>query len=188
MVRNDRPKKSLEYYSALYAAIRDPQFIAGVAQYLAQRDISSFNPGEHPKLTAAKREMVGASRTDVDDKIEELIATHPKDVITNNEVARILSDPLRPFEAKLTGHFQNALERAGVRAYGKTVQMGDKKVRVRILRDFHFWKDATSDQIQVELSRETTAKSTDSFAKFVAKITAEGDFPEHIPAEEGHFN
>jgi Bifunctional DNA primase/polymerase, N-terminal/Family of unknown function (DUF5906) len=174
VVRNDRPKKSDEYYSALYAALRDPRFIAGVAQFLAQRDIRSFNPGEHPKMTAAKREMVGTSKTDVDDKIEELIATHPRDVITNNELARILSDQPGQFGAKLSGHHLNALERTGVRLHKNPIWVEGKAVKVRILRDFHYWIDRSNEEIKSELNRQTAAEGN-SFAKFVAKLYAEED-------------
>jgi hypothetical protein len=135
-------------------------------------------------MTAAKQEMVGASKTEVDDKIEELILSHPKDVITNLQLGQILGD--QPFAGKLTSYHQNALERAGVRAYGKTIRMDGKVVKVRILRNYHFWKSLESDKIQAELTRETPVASDQSFSKFVAHLDAMGEFEhEDIQVEEG---
>jgi hypothetical protein len=59
----DREPKPAEYYSKLYAALKDPKFIAAVAKFLGARDISRFNPGAWAVNTAGKQAVTQATRS-----------------------------------------------------------------------------------------------------------------------------
>jgi primase-polymerase (primpol)-like protein len=149
VVKHEGARMPDGYYEQLWGAIKEPGFIAGVAQYLLTRDIRHFKPGAHAVMTEAKRDMVAASKSEVDDSIADLIETHPADVITTSAVAAVLNN--QSFGGQLNAHQRHSLDRAGTQAYGKPIKMAGKAVRVRILRNHEFWKSATPPQVQAEL-------------------------------------
>ena len=71
-------------------------------------------------------------------------------MITNLDLGRHLANHLG---GKLTAHHRHALERAGVRGHGKAVRIGPAVTKVSILRNYPLWKDATTGQIQAELTK-----------------------------------
>lgn len=150
VVHNERAPMHEGYYGKLYAALKDAAFIDTVAWMLKIRDISGFNPGAHAVMTEAKRDMIGASKSDADDIIAYLIAEHPWDVITNAKLAEILTN--QQF-ANLSAHHRHALDRAGTKPYGKAVKVDGKVMKVRILRNFNIWKECSSWQVADELKK-----------------------------------
>lgn len=168
VVRNDHPPMPENYYMRLYSALDDPAFINAVAAHLSNRDLAAFNSGAHARLSEAKQAMIAASKSESDERVADLIANHPADVITNSELGRMLTD--QPF-GKLTSHHRHALERAGAQAYGKTVRVGPLSGRISILRNHSFWKVASVPQIQVELTRATSTGVTLSFAEFAETVS-----------------
>ncbi len=157
IVRNENPPMPPQYYAQLYAALKDPGFIAGVAELLRTRDISTFNPGAHAVMNDAKREMVAASRSDVDDLIAHLVADHPADVIANSTLGALLTNQI---SGKMTAHHRHALECAGVRPWGNAIRVGSVVSKVSILRNHSIWKDAATWQIQAELLKAPAAFGT----------------------------
>jgi primase-polymerase (primpol)-like protein len=155
VVKHSEGRMPDEYYERLWAVVKDPGFIASVAWMLHTRDISGFKPGAHAQMSEAKREMIGASRSEVDDIISDLIETHPADLITNNALGSILNS--QPFGGQLNAHQRYALDRAGTLSYGKTIKVTGKVVRVRILRNHERWKLATPPEVQAELIKEMGA-------------------------------
>jgi primase-polymerase (primpol)-like protein len=151
VVRHDSPPKPPGYYKQIWAAVSDPGFIAGVAQFLAQRDIRHFNPGAHAHMSEAKRDLVQASRTETDDMVAEIIDSHPADVIASSTLGAKLNN--QAFVGSLTGHQRHALDRAGAVTYGKKVWLTGKTVNVRILRNHELWKAATPQQILAEMAK-----------------------------------
>jgi hypothetical protein len=101
-------------------------------------------------MNEAKRDMIGASKSDADDIIEYLVAEHPYDIISNTKLAEILTNQQY---SNLSGHHKHALERAGTKAYGKAVRVDGKVVKVRILRNYDVWKDCPTWQIAEELKK-----------------------------------
>jgi hypothetical protein len=155
VVKHDGARRPNDYYKQLWAAVKDPGFIEGVAQFLLTRDIQRFDVGEHAAMTDAKRDMVAASKSDSDDTAEDLVANYPGDVIDNAKLAELMSG--LPF-GKLTLHHRHSLERSGVRAYGKTIRLGTAVRRVSILRNHNIWKDAPADLIQIEITRGSSTQ------------------------------
>ena len=150
IVRNDLPPMPAGYYGRLYAALKDPEFIAGVAMFLRKRDISAFNPGAHALLNEVKREMVSASRSDADDIIEFLKENHPADIISNPKLGGYLNE--QPI-GKIQPHHKHALGRAGVQPYGKSIKLAGRPIKVSILRNAEFWKSMPPEQIRNELAK-----------------------------------
>lgn len=157
IVRNENPPMPSQYYVQLYEALRDPGFIADVAELLRTRDISSFNPGAHAVMNDAKREMVAASQSDADDIVAHLVANHPSDVIANSTLGAMLNNQMA---GKMTAHHKHALERAGVRPWGKSIRLGSVVSKVSILRNHSVWKDAATYLIQAELAKAPTGAPT----------------------------
>ena len=150
VVRNDSAPMSSEYYKQLYAALKEPGFIAGVAEFLNSRNLSAFNPGDHAVMSDAKQEMVAASRSETDDAIAHLVAHHPSDVIANSALGAMLTNQ---FGGKLNAHHRHAMGRAGVRPYLKAIRISGVTSKVNILRNHSYWKDASTLQIQTELNK-----------------------------------
>lgn len=150
IIRNENPPMPSQYYVQLYATLKDPRFIAGVADLLGTRDISTFNPGAHALMNDAKKEMVAASRSDADDIVAHLVADHPSDVIANSTLGALLTNQMA---GKMTPHHRHALERAGVRPWGNSIRVGSVVSKVSILRNHSVWKDAATWQIQAELAK-----------------------------------
>jgi hypothetical protein len=105
-------------------------------------------------MTEAKREMIGASKTESDDIIGDLLATYTSDVITSAALAAALNNGQH-----LKAHHRHALDRAGVRAYGKPMRHNGKLVKVSVLRNWERWKDANVESIQLELQKVIPAFS-----------------------------
>jgi hypothetical protein len=170
VVRNEQPPMPDGYYGKLYASLKDSAFIESVAWMLKTRDIAGFNPGAHAAMTEAKRDMIGASKSDADDIVAYLVAEHPADVITNAALAQLLTS--NQF-GTLTAHHRHALDRAGTAAYGKALKIRGKVMKVRVLRNHQFWKNAESWQIQAELNKGSVASPPMPFEQFVATRTVQ---------------
>lgn len=150
VVHNERAPMPESYYAKLYATIKDAGFIEAVAWMLKTRDVAGFNPGAHAVMSEAKRDMIGASKSDADDIIAYLVTDHPSDIITNYRLAELLTNQQH---TSLSAHHRHALDRAGTKAYGKAVNFNGKIMKVRILRNFEVWKSATGWQIAEELKK-----------------------------------
>lgn len=66
VVRNPDQVQHEDYYAKLYRSLDDPEFIAGVAHFLAVRDISNYNAGARPRMTAAKQHIIETSMPQVE--------------------------------------------------------------------------------------------------------------------------
>lgn len=151
VVSNNYPPMPEGYYKQLYGALSDRGFIEAVAWFLKSRDIAGFNPGAHAVLNEAKRDLIGASRTEADDVLQELIESHPADIIANSTLAGLLTG--QPFGAKLNAHHRHTMQRYGVTPYGKSVRMGTAVIKVSIIRNHVKWKNADVDLIKFEMAR-----------------------------------
>jgi primase-polymerase (primpol)-like protein len=150
VVHNESPPKPPEYYGALYVALKDPEFIAGVAGLLRTRDTSGFNPGAHAVMNGAKRELVAASRGEAEDTLMHVVAHWPVDVIPSSTVGELLAGDIG---GKLTNAHRHVLERAGVRPYKAVIKFRERSTRVIVIRNRSQWENATPDIIRAELER-----------------------------------
>lgn len=77
VVNNPGQLLPAEHYATLYKALDEkvnPGFIAGVALFLASRDISKFNAGARPELTPAKQHVINASMPSIERDVHDTIA------------------------------------------------------------------------------------------------------------------
>lgn len=155
VVRTDAQPRAPEYYTRLYKALGDPAFVASVAVWLEERDISRFNAGARPLENSARAGMIGFHRSDIEGLAVDLVETWPCDLITTMALQSFLNDDRRPTDAaafmKLARH---PLERAGVVKMPKRVSMtGGVRHHLYAVRNGEQWVHADPDQIVQELLR-----------------------------------
>jgi len=136
------------YYTRLYSLLSDPGFIPSIIQLLRQRDISQFNPGKRPPMTAAKAALVSLSRTADDEVCVELVARWPVDVITANE----LNVRLPGFDGLSRPAGRHAMERAGIRRLRK-VRTGRGPEMVYAVRHCGDWANRDAQDLKAEIGR-----------------------------------
>lgn len=150
VIREGEPKGS-DYYAGLYGALRDSSFIAGVAHFLRARDLSTFNPGAHAVMNAAKESVIAANRSEADEILMDVVAHWPSDVILSATLGELLTGQIG---GKLTPGHRHALERRGIRARRQPVWLGTATHRVTILRNHERWESADPSAIAAELGRD----------------------------------
>lgn len=153
VVHNEAPPRAPDYYARLYASLKEPAFISGAAHLLRTRDLSSFNPGAHAAMNAAKEAVVAASRSEADEALIELIKHWPADVIHTSTLGELITGQLG---GKVTRGHMRALEGRGIKPYKTPIKHEGAPIRVSILRNVARWKDADPAQIRAELGRGPT--------------------------------
>lgn len=152
----DSEPQSPDYYAKLYGVKDDRQFIAAVAGYLGQRDISRFNPGEPARPTDAKTSVTRASQTPLAAWCELLVTHWPSDVITSRDLYRVLEGgEVFGTEGTLNAAHRRTLEQFEVMPFGKLVRIpdGGAPTRVSVLRNKELWIDASPREIREEVAR-----------------------------------
>ena len=147
----DAAPKPLAYYETLYAALQRPEFIAAVAHWLGQRDISGFKPGAHAEKTESKLAAAKASQTPMAEKCEMLVTHWPSDVITARHLYQVLDG--RFDEGSLSAAHRRTLEQFGIESLGRTIKVSKNPTRVSIIRNKCLWVDASGEEIAAEVLR-----------------------------------
>ncbi|WP_071461840.1 DUF5906 domain-containing protein [Polynucleobacter asymbioticus] len=114
----DTKPKGKGYYNALYSALRKPTFIAAVAKYLGQYDLSKFEPGRHAKQSKGRALIQNHNKTTLDIALERVKEFWPCDIVavsdlgwlvTSNNNYPVSGDSMR------SGAVKHAFERAGIK-------------------------------------------------------------------------
>lgn len=148
--RFDGVPRDAAYYKRLYAAMRDPAFIAGVAHMLRTRDLTDFNPGAHAVMNAAKQAVIAANRSETDETLIDLVNYWPSDVIQSSTLGELITGMPG---GKLTPAHRHALERRGIQPRKTPVKFGGIACRVVIIRNPDRWDAADPYLIAEELGR-----------------------------------
>ena len=140
------PPREAGMYAELYAAMKDPEFINAVGVYLAERDIAAFNPGERPPNSLAKQTVVKAAKSLMQQRADEIMASWPCELITNEDVALIFTEDQ---EKRLTSGMRRAMEDAGAESLDdpKRVIRGEAPKRIWLLRRPDYWRRQSSSQL-----------------------------------------
>ena len=153
---DDQPKPSA-HYEHLYRLREVPEFIASVAHWLGQRDISGFNPGQRPPMTEAKRALLERTRSEAEQTLHEIVARWPVDIITSDEL-----DVCAGFERPRGRAWSYALERVGllkVKEVKAPVGGGGRQRTVfYTVRNADVWKGASTDCLRAEVGRMTSTE------------------------------
>lgn len=147
------PPRDVAVYAELYAALKDPEFINAVGVYLAERDIADFNPGERPPNSLAKQAVVKAAKSLMQQRADEIMASWPCELITNEDVALIFTEDQ---ERRLAPGMRRAMEDAGAESLDdpKRVIRGETPKRLWLLRRPDYWRrQSASQQFQDEYAK-----------------------------------
>lgn len=152
IVHHEAEPRPQEVYATLYAALNDREFINAVAVFLAERDISSFNPGERPPMNAAKQSVIGAAKSMTQKNADRLVLSWPVDVITQGDIANVLSDGE---ESRFTPAMRRAMEEAGALQIDGPIKVHGKASRCWILRNKAKWlnADGKSQSREAQMAR-----------------------------------
>lgn len=107
VINNPLVRKSEQYYTELYARIRDDAFIASVWQYLLTLDLDGFNPSSPAVMTEAKAHALEAMASEVDFAVDEFKRVWPGDVAAFSQVKEFVG-------VDNDAHLRHALTRAGL--------------------------------------------------------------------------
>ena len=150
VVRNPDTPKSADYYAEMYRRCDDPGFIASVRKLLAERDISTFNPGKLPAVNQAKADVIAAGRSDIDQAMLELAAWWPGEVVTATDIRRFVFPGVDDDEREArreSGALRHAAGRAGMRPLDRRIRIGGKLERVWTLRNPDTWAIAKPGKV-----------------------------------------
>jgi len=146
VITKNKPRDE-EYYSELYELLKNPAFISAVAQTLATRDITNFNPGARPEMSASKKLMIEESKSEAQKLADEIVKFWPYDVITLEDIYAYLK----------TTHGDKAVrpvcEQAGMQNISNPIRVFGDKRRCKILRNYEQWQSATTAELIEELEK-----------------------------------
>lgn len=145
--------KDAAYYSSLYRLREDPLFIASVAEFLTQRDISHFNPGQRAPMTKAKEALLERTRSTDESTLRGIVERWPVDVINNVELDELLGVDGSKGSAR-----RYALERAGIVKVGNnwkaSTNSGFRKTHTAYaVRNVDDWSKADQSALRKEIAR-----------------------------------
>jgi hypothetical protein len=138
------------YYRKLYSQLHDEKFIASVAKFLMERDISAFNPGATALATEHKQSATAISKSEADEAIEYLVEHWPHEVIPTTLITQYL-----PFTHESV--LKHVRTRAGISPYispGKTkcdpIRVDEQVSRLAVIRNSDLWSRASLVDVKAE--------------------------------------
>ena len=147
VVSHQGQPRSAAYYENLYGQLREPALIAAVREFLRQRDIARFNPGQRPPLNSAKLEMIDMARSEADRMASDVARRWPVDVIFLSEFRVLMDvDHALAFKPAAIAH---ALDRAGITKWPRS----SGKLRVTTERLGRFGQPAPHHEVAYVIRR-----------------------------------
>lgn len=146
-----------EFY-AKYAAWRDSSGLAALHHYLVNNvDLTGFDPKAPPPMTEAKKAMVSAGRSGLEqwmaDVLEDPVGALGGAVATANILKSRYETATGDCRSTLKA-VTNAAKKAGAQARASQVRtLGGQKVRVMSLTDHKLWAERTEAEWATELER-----------------------------------
>lgn len=163
VIENPGQRQSPEYFAALYALLRHPEFIASIGQYLREIDLAGFNPGAPAPMNAAKQRALSTMTSGIDEAVQEFKATWPGTVAGRSDVRAFVMEATgeQPRDSALS----HALERAGYVQWGR-------RIKVRAIADRAITQHLTTEEMDaagpariaevIDTARSRFASSTSS--------------------------
>lgn len=147
VVITESQPQSEGYFKKMYALLDNQAFIASIALFLEQRNISGFNPGARPKMSEAKIRMIEESKSETQKLADEIVKYYPFDVITLDNIYQLLNTDHRDKSVR------PVCDTAGMISYPKSIRISGSKHRCRIIRNHAKWLDATTEELRVEAQK-----------------------------------
>ncbi|MER9530165.1 DUF5906 domain-containing protein [Mesorhizobium sp. M0309] len=163
VIANPTWRATPEYYTWLYGMLQYPEFAASVRQHLATLDISSFNPGEHAPMNAAKLQALNEMKSEIDKASSDFASRWPGRLATNSHLRAHIAEVLGEDIAKGIKGLQHIVKRAGMTATQRVFKMNGRAETALIMRDIgpDNLKNMTGDAIIKEI--------IDAYAQFTLR-------------------
>lgn len=152
VVRFSGSPKSPEHYQELYNLIDDPAFIEGVAQFLAKRDISDFNPGRHAIKSEAKKSLINSSKSQAHEACELVRDFAPSDIVRSNDLLAFIGMMTDSGRNQNSQHYKHIYADVGFLPVKHPVR-APSPTRVTIVRNVDKWRNASGKELADEVSR-----------------------------------
>lgn len=141
-------RKSPAYYRRYYDWLADPRSIQALAHYLLSYDISDFKPAAPPPMTEAKRQLVEASASEVEqylrNAVESCLWPMGCDIVNVSHV----HGALRPFMRAPLSMITEALENISPDgSIEHRPRVGGARLRLRSIRNHEKWAKASPDAL-----------------------------------------
>lgn len=164
----DAQPRPLAYYTKLYEALKNPLFIAAVARWLGERDISGFSPGRHAVKTESKLAAAKACQSTMSAQCEMLVEHWPSDLIRSNHLYDVLDGRFNT--GSLNPSHRRTMDQFGVVSLGRTVKIEGTVTRISIIRNKERWTSATAEDIECEVAKASLGHS--SASSFLLRCSA----------------
>lgn len=151
VTRCDDPPRDKDYYAQLYVLRNDAQFIASVAEFLRQRDISAFRHGAPPPITAAKHALITRMRSDNEALLRDVAVRWPVDLIAYDEITHLLGHNAASNGRSLA----HDLDRAGLRKVCR-IKLRGSATSVYAVRNHELWADVSPSAARAEINRKSS--------------------------------
>ena len=159
---NPTSKRDDDYYMKLHAALDNDYEARRLYWYLMRRGVAQFNPAA-PPMTAAKIQMIDASKSPIDEIHEHLIENMAGDVATRKQVTVHAKRVARSLGFDQIEHSpQNAVRRIWRQMQslkpdeknGYRVQIDTTREEIRALRRSHEWLSQASTISSAQIVEE----------------------------------
>ncbi len=141
----DDKARDAAHYTRLYRAVDDVRVVAGFAQFLKGRDLSSYNPGAHARKTASKEQVMAVSASDEYAALREFTATYTPPLATAERLMRA-AGVVNAFSGEAY-RFKHALLDAGWQKVGRVPLKGGRTVVYAKRENAGQWTDRAWDSI-----------------------------------------
>jgi hypothetical protein len=136
------PPRPESVYAQLYALLDTPGFVDSVGIWLRSRDLSNFNPGRRPPVTAAKRKAIDASKSDVQRMANMIVQHWPSDLISVSDLTSIMFEgDMSGAGKRMSSAMKHALQDAGMMLVERPLKdpITQQQSRVWIVRNVDGW-------------------------------------------------
>jgi hypothetical protein len=131
-IENPTEQKSAVYYEKLYGLVNNAAFIGSVRKSLEMLDISSFKPGAHSPMNAARQAALYAMMSETERAVAEFAEDYPNDLTTRTHIEDFVEQRIDG-KANAT-HLTHAIVRAGLINTGRRIERQRKRYSVVIVR------------------------------------------------------
>lgn len=160
VVSHEGQPRDGDYYALLYGQLREPRFIASVAEFFRQRDIAHFKPGQRPPMTDAKSALIAFGQSEDEGTLKDIVAHWPVDLITAYELTNLLE--VGP-TARATRH---AMDRVGIRRLDEKVKVPFQGTqRTYCLRNYPHWSAASHAKRAEQIDAYSEAQKRKSIGR-----------------------
>jgi hypothetical protein len=132
VIDNPTEPKPTEYYERLFGLLGDASFIGSVRRLMETMDITSFRPGAHAPMNAAKVHALYAMMSETERAVLEFKEDCKTELTSRDAIRdRVSWSAIGQVNEK---HLTYAIARAGMVSTGKRVKINDSQRSVVIVR------------------------------------------------------